>query len=144
MILKSFLSRVLLAAFAVSIISNVYFAESAPMGLPDKYKVILDKKWVLTKFTVNGKDNTAEYLKSLKGLEIYYIYKNDGTVETNNPDLLNSTWKYEGGYFKIFTKGSPEKGTANGTVNYTIGAATDKIFQLDLKPIKMSMIYSAK
>lgn len=131
-----------LALFLACLFSLNSLNAAGPMGLPEKYKSILNKKWTLTKIIYKGKDATEMYFKNkLKGEIPYYIFKNDGSAESNEPNVKESSWKYEKGFFDlkmVNTDGS------QGTVHYTIGKVNGKTLQLDLKPIGMSSIYTAK
>ena len=130
------------AAFIAVLFFMGILNASGPLGLPDKYKSILDKKWVFTKLIYQGKDATDMYIKNkLKGLIPYYIFKSNGAVETNEPGVKESSWKYEKGFFDLKTIGTDG---SQSTTHYTIGLVKGDKLQLDLKPAKMSSIYTAK
>ncbi len=116
-------------------------AYSGTPAIPEKYKKITDKKWIFTKCIYEKKDMTREYLKNNSGVKDapYYIFRKDGTAETNMTGSTQVTWSFDKDTFKItiISDGSP------ATLKYTIGKLTDKDLQLDQEFAKMSLIYKA-
>ncbi len=135
-------ASIALIVAGLSLISAVI---AGPMGLPNNYKLILNKKWVFTKATQGKNDMTRMYVQNkLKGKTESYIFKNDGSVNTNSPGITNVKWKYENNSFKISFEEINPSGNIPATAIYTIGKVSAKTLQLDQKPAQISLIYTAK
>jgi hypothetical protein len=126
---------------ASAVLTGALLAQA--QSLPAKYNAVMDKRWVVTKCLYNAKDMTKEYYKNNSGGDpVFYIFKNDGSVETNLKGLKQVTWSWDTANNLFLITAIEEQGP--GTTKYTIEKITDKDFQLDIKMAKLSLIMQAK
>ncbi len=124
--------------------------QSAPNGLPDRFALILDKKWTFSKCLQKNKDVTEQMLNSLKGKSDYLMFRSDGSIETNTEGVRGGSWKYEDDLMKLTMQYyDPGKNAKIGlllniNVEYTISEVTANVLTLEQKANKLVIIYTAK
>ena len=129
-----FTALLFLAAFSA--------VQSAEISAPAKYKSMLNKKWTVTKCTVKDKDSTKDYYGKSAGEPTTYLFKTDGTIETNLKDEESHTWSFDKDVliisYVIVDGKVPVK------LKYSIEKITAKNLQIDVKPMKLSITMEAK
>ena len=76
--------------------------------------------------------------------KFFYIFKKDGTVETNKPNVTSASWYYENKFFRIKEDKVVDGNKQSATPYYTITKVTSKKLHLDIKAMKMSYRFKAE